>query len=264
MSEMEELPCNCPTCSRRTVQEFSELDLESQEMLLARHNLSICLSELRRIREAVRTGRLWELLETRSRVNPSLGRCFDRLAEYSEFIMKYDPVVKTHGVYHYPGPGSDRPELTRFRKRLFSMRSHWNKSKTIVLLPAGWRRPFHQDPAVEDAVRKLRDFPSVSIVFYSLPFGPVPLELDEAYPIPHTDVYDPKIPEEYARAASQVAEYVRASNPDTVFLVLGTTPLGEHVLANLKKTSPLGTELAVDGLGNVLGKLLVSQREAVK
>src|SRR5256885_12257544 len=54
-----------------------------------------CISELRKIREMIRTGRLWEMLEIRSHAHPAFKRCFERLAFHSEFLERYNPAVRS-------------------------------------------------------------------------------------------------------------------------------------------------------------------------
>ena len=252
VEEMQEFPCNCSTCKSQTVREFSKLELEEQEMTLARHNLSTCLAELKRTREMIRMGRLWELMETRARAHPAFTGFLERVAHHAAFSMRYDPVIKTHGISYYGGQsGNSRPELRRYQTRLQSTLNILRGSRVLVLMPGGWRRPFHQDPGLEEAVHLLRDFRDLSIVFYSLPFGPVPLELDEAYPVPHTDGYDPEINEEYGRAGRLTAKYVADSKIQEVFLVPGSGALAHHVESKLREEVP-SVRLIVENLASVV------------
>jgi len=250
VDEMEELPCNCPTCRGNTADSIRDISLEEREMLLSRHNLYVCISELRKIREMIRTGRLWEMLEIRSHAHPAFKRCFERLAFHSEFLERYNPAVKLHGIFYY-GPSTDpRPEIQRYSTKL--QMAVEPSAKWLVLLPSGWRRPFHQDPGLDPVVRELREMEGVSIVFYSLAYGPVPLELDEAYPIPHTDVYDPGSSDVYARSGIKVAEYVKKTDPKQILLVQGTGPLGKHIETKLRENE-LSGKLKIGTLREAVG-----------
>jgi predicted AAA+ superfamily ATPase len=51
--------------------ELRALPQQPQEEQLARHNLHVSMAELRRVREAIRQGRLWELVERRCRSHPA-------------------------------------------------------------------------------------------------------------------------------------------------------------------------------------------------
>lgn len=257
LDEMEELPCNCTTCRDNTGNSLRELLPEDKEMLLARHNLQVCMSELRKIREMIRRGRLWEVLEIRSHAHPAFKRCFERVAYHTDFLERYNPAVKLHGIFYYGRSTDPRPEIRRYSTKLSSVVEHG--ATWLVLLPSGWRRPFHQDPGLDPVVRELRDMDGVSIVFYSLPFGPVPLELDEAYPIPHTDVYDAGSSEEYVRSATKVAEHVGKVGPRHIVLVHGTGPLGKHIETKLRENE-LSGKLKIGTLKEVVGLIAAETR----
>jgi 7-cyano-7-deazaguanine tRNA-ribosyltransferase len=258
LDEMEELPCNCTTCRDNTGNSLRELPPEDKEMLLARHNLQVCMSELRKIREMIRAGRLWEMLEIRSHAHPAFKRCFERLAYHTDFLERYSPAVKLHGIFYYGRSTNPRPEIQRYSTKLSSAVEQG--ARWLVLLPSGWRRPFHQDPGLDPVVRELREMESVSIIFYSLAFGPVPLELDEAYPIPHTDVYDPGSSEEYEGAATKVSEHVKTIGPRHIVLVHGTGPLGKHIETKLRE-SELSGRLKIVPLKEVVG-LIAAESQA--
>lgn len=232
LGEVEELACECISCRSVTPDQLRALPAEEREVALAKHNLSICMTELRRIREAIRTGRLWELLEARARAHPALRRCFHRLGYHTGFVAQYNPAVKLHGIYYYGESSRLRPEIVQYSVRLLAAVEGQTRER-LVLLPAGWRRPFHQDPGLESTVRELRDLDHVSVLFYSLPYGPVPLELDEAYPIPHTDIFDQKSSDDYEISATLVADYVRRTKPKTVLLLAGEARFGMTVRTHL-------------------------------
>ncbi len=259
LEEMEELPCNCTTCQKNSAISIRELPLEEKELLLAKHNLHVCMSELRKIREMIRAGRLWEMLEIRSHAHPAFKRCFERLAYHANLMERHDPAVKLHGIFYYGRSTDSRPEIQRYSTKLQSaadLGARW-----LVLLPSGWRRPFHQDPVVDPIVRELREIENLSTVFYSLAFGPVPLELDEAYPIPHTDVYDAGDLEEYARSATKVAEYVERIGPRHIILVFGTGPLGKQIETKLRDNK-LSGKMKVGTLKEVVGLVARKSRRS--
>jgi 7-cyano-7-deazaguanine tRNA-ribosyltransferase len=250
LEEMEELPCNCTTCRENTANSIRELPLEEKELLIARHNLHVCMSELRKIREMIRAGRLWEMLEIRSHAHPAFMRCFERISYHADLLEQYNPAVKLHGIFYYGRQTDSRPEIQRYSTKLKSAGEQG--ARWLVLLPSGWRRPFHQDPAVDPIVRELREIEKVSIVFYSLAFGPVPLELDEAYPIPHTDIYDAGASEEYTRSATKVAEYVKKMDPRHIILVFGTGPLGKQIETKLRDNK-LSGRMKIGTLKEIIG-----------
>jgi len=190
---------------------------QEREARLVRHNLWACFSELRRIREAIRRGRLWELLETRSRVHPALLDCFDRIRRHSALLEASTPAVKPHGIFHLSASSDDRPEAQRFRARV--SRSFEERRKAVLLLPGRWRRPFHEDPRYQTVAKSFDDHPDISIWFYSLSWGPVPIELDETFPIAQAEGRDLGDPSLYQSKAEDVARLIRTLLPRKVFFV---------------------------------------------
>src|SRR5207245_4696956 len=127
--------------------EFMRSQEKEHETRLAQHNLWTCFSELRRIREAIGKGRLWELLELRSQAHPALQECFNRISHYAEILERSTPAVKPHGIF-YLGPSSDnRPQKLRFISKL--LHSVEERRKFVLVLPVGRRRSFHEDPRYE-------------------------------------------------------------------------------------------------------------------
>ncbi len=216
LNNMEEFPCLCDACRGRTPREVLRLKAPEIERLLSQHNLQACVSELSRIREEIRRGRLWDLLEIRAQTHPALRRCLGRIAHYSELLERYTPVAKPRGIFYF-GPNSDRrPEVVRYRAAVKNVR--YPRLKHLLLLPGRGRRPFREDPRYQPVVNRLRNIETLTICFYSVPFGPVPLELDETYPIAQTESLDPKDADIYKSRASLVCDFVANISPRTVFM----------------------------------------------
>jgi len=82
-----------------------------------------------------------------------------------------------------------------------------------------WRRPFHEDPRYESVAKAFDDHPKVSICFYSLSWGPVPIELDETFPIAQTEGPDEGDALVLNERAKQVSEFLESLHPRGVVLV---------------------------------------------
>jgi len=76
LRDLQYFPCACKICSKYTPKELSEMPSKEREHLLAWHNLNLCFAEIRRVKQAINNGRLWELLEIRAKNHPSLFRAF--------------------------------------------------------------------------------------------------------------------------------------------------------------------------------------------
>lgn len=217
LPEMVEFSCTCPACVETSPSEVLGSDPTERELRLAQHNLWACFSELRRIREAIRRGRLWELLETRSRVHPSLADCFERIRSHASILEPSTPSVKPHGIFHLGLSSEDRPEVVRYQKRI--MPSVVERRKLALLLPGRWRRPFHEDPRYGVIVNHFDNDPRISICFYSTWWGAVPIELDETFPIAQTEGRDLGDPDRYGSKAEHVVRFVKTAQPNRIILV---------------------------------------------
>jgi len=217
LGDMMEFVCPCPACVDTSPQELMGSHEGELGTRLVEHNLWTCFSELRRVREAIRKGRLWELLELRSNAHPALKECFIRIAKYAEDLERFTPAVKPHGIFYLGSSSDNRPEKLRFVSKLPS--SVEERRRFVLVLPGRWRRPYHEDPRYESVAKAFDDHPRVSICFYSISWGPVPIELDETFPIAQTeslDVLDTRILRE---RAIQVAEYLERLHPKRLVLV---------------------------------------------
>lgn len=114
VSELRELPCNCPVCVDSGPGIFSA---QNGVDLLSRHNLYATFEEMRRVRQAIHDGRLWELAQLRSRSHPKLlGALHAGLRRHRPFLESVDPITKRSALF-YSGPETRaRPEVTRARR----------------------------------------------------------------------------------------------------------------------------------------------------
>jgi 7-cyano-7-deazaguanine tRNA-ribosyltransferase len=217
LADIEEFSCMCRICDSITPGEMRRLDPSEKEELLSKHNLLACFSELRRIREVIRMGHLWDLLEHRAYANPAFEKFLAKIVQHSAFLEQFTPTVKPRGISHFGAASDHRPEMVRYAVR--RSRLPVERGKTVVLLPGRWRRPYHEDPRNLPIVSKLANNPNVSICFYTIPFGLVPMELDETFPLAQTESFDSHDPIIYKHRAEQVAALVKRLSPKRVFLL---------------------------------------------
>jgi len=165
------LPCECPVCVEYSLEEMKKAPPEERVKLLARHNLHVTFGELRNIRQAIIDGRLWEHVELRCRAHPRLLDGLRRLIRYSEFVEHFDPVSKP-SAFFYLGPESvGRSEVLRHRNRL-EERFEPTDLPTLALIPVlEMERPKFEMPERTHLIRLIP------------PFGVVPEELEEIYPL---------------------------------------------------------------------------------
>ncbi|MDP2841289.1 MAG: tRNA guanosine(15) transglycosylase TgtA, partial [Candidatus Methanoperedens sp.] len=159
LDNLQYLPCSCPVCSSYDAKEL--IKSENREELLARHNLYATFAEMREVKQAIKEGSLWELVEQRCRTHPRLLDGLKRALNHSEWIEKFQPASRA--TFFYSGPESaKRPEVVRFRKRLGNF-----KLDGRVLIRT--KRQENED-----------DF--YHVLEFKPPFGAYPMELKETYP----------------------------------------------------------------------------------
>ncbi len=224
LSELDYFPCQCPKCVRETPKEILDKPLKEQEMFLAEHNLYACLGELRRIRQAIRDGLLWEHLEMRAHAHPALLNAMKNLKKHKTFIEKQSPTAKRSGLFFFNSAALHRPEVVHYNERLSERFNQPPESRVLLLLSQSQTKPYHKSREFQkiDCVLKRieKDLPEkVHVCFYAAPFGVIPLELDEVYPLSQHDtaISDDQPTLDYV--AARVSDFVTQSHYESVVLV---------------------------------------------
>ncbi len=166
LEDIEEFPCSCPVCTRYTPKEVRELPREDRTRLIARHNLNVSISEIRKVREAIRGEWLWELVQERARFHPKLYAALEYvLKNWGDLLEVREPFSKSSGL-QYSGPETFfRPEVVRARERLRSLSSErYVVRKLYGRVPVGLKYvypfgqtvfPYEEDPADEPSDEEL-------------------------------------------------------------------------------------------------------------
>ena len=206
LADLAYLPCACSVCAETTPEAIRELPDADREATLARHNLHVSVAEIRRVRQAIRSGTLFELVERRARAHPALLDGYRALLEHTEQLERRDPVSKGSPFVVSPESAS-RPEVRRHHDRLGRLRvpdrlilSAIGRSIPPTVLPEPWTEP---TPPVWRLVP---------------PFGPVPPALSNTYPLT-AEVPDRSDGAARAAAAEAVAALQR-TRPEAALLVV--------------------------------------------
>nr|WP_231845525.1 tRNA guanosine(15) transglycosylase TgtA [Pyrococcus abyssi] len=117
LDELEYFPCSCPVCSRYTPQELREMPKEERARLLAIHNLWVIKEEIERIKQAIREGELWRLVDERARSHPKLYSAYKRLLDHYTFLEEFEPVTKKSAVFKISHESLRWPLVRRARER---------------------------------------------------------------------------------------------------------------------------------------------------
>lgn len=194
------MPCSCEICANYTPDDLRGMKKEDRMKLIAAHNLNISFAEIRKIKQAIIDGNLLELVENRCRSHPYLLDALRGLKKYKNILEEYDPAYKK-SAFFYSGPESlNRPEIYRHMKGLKKL----PKKDKLVLLPA-FKKPYSKNienillnnPEMENIhdlvgeMYKIHNLEinnpvldeSTQIAVVDYPFGIIPLEIDEVYPM---------------------------------------------------------------------------------
>ncbi|CAD7768746.1 tRNA-guanine(15) transglycosylase [Candidatus Methanoperedenaceae archaeon GB37] len=208
IEDLRYLPCSCPICSTHTRGE-----LAGDEGLIARHNLHVSFEEIRLVKQCIRDGSLWELVEERCRAHPSLLAGLKAAVSHSDWIERVDRMPKS--TFFYSGPESARrSEVQRFKRyqKRFELRGR-------VLIK-------EKDDVVDD----LDDFDYV--MDFKPPFGAYPALLRESYPFnAEVTVWDH---EAVLVAIENVRELIE-SNPDASFTLKKPGWVEEDLIKELEE-----------------------------
>ncbi len=223
LSELRYFPCSCPVCRKNDPKSMLEMEKVERQKMLAEHNLYVSFSEIRLIKQAIVEGRLWEHLELRAHGHPSLLQALKSLRKHAEYLETQSPVTKRRGLFFFSSLGLARPEVIRHRKRLFGRYSP-PKAKLLVLLPQTRMKPFHKSNEfrrfLERVRRKLGDeIDDSHVCIYAAPFGIVPIELDEVYPLSQYQIAIPLDLETIDYTAKQVADYLMTTDYERIVLL---------------------------------------------
>jgi 7-cyano-7-deazaguanine tRNA-ribosyltransferase len=177
IQDMQSLDCKCPACRGVTLESLKKMESSVRMKLVARHNLYQITDELALVKRYIREGRLWELVEMRCRAHPAMLDALRTLSDYQDFLEKTDPISREGAMFYTGIETRGRPVFKRYLDRLWE--TYVPPTDKAALFYDEGSKPYSRPYAEAfDRVRKAGYTPVVIS-----PFGPVPAELDEIYPI---------------------------------------------------------------------------------
>lgn len=251
LKSLSYLPCSCPVCRRRDAEELRGMLKGERVRLLTEHNLHVTMSEIDTVKQAIAEGGLWELMEDRCRGHPALASALRCLYKYRDDLERGSPSYKGRGLFYFDSGGLARPEITRHVKRLEEQYLPSVKKGKLLLVLAPERRPFNTaqqyarlNRMMEEGLGEAtRDF---HFCFYAPPFGVIPIELAETYPLSQFESAEPLDRETLEFASDGVARYVAKSRHKEVVIYSGTGTLDALVESKCREAcQERGKELLV-------------------
>jgi 7-cyano-7-deazaguanine tRNA-ribosyltransferase len=144
-------PCECPVCSKTDPETVSRLPPPEKLAFLIRHNLYATFGELKRIKQAIHEGSLWELVESRIRAHPNLLEAYHIMKKYSDFIETYEPFTKRTGFFYTGAETQFRPVVARVTSRIAPIQGETFEHPVFGQVPVSLSQtyPFHTDDVVK-------------------------------------------------------------------------------------------------------------------
>ncbi|MHA1617588.1 MAG: tRNA guanosine(15) transglycosylase TgtA [Candidatus Njordarchaeales archaeon] len=173
LKELRYFPCDCPICTTYTPQELLSMDSMHRQHLLAMHNLYVAQAEIRRIKQAIHEGTLWQLVAKRASSHPEIARAYKWLLDkrnlraYNLF-EELEPAFKNRGLMITRDEELYLPVVRRYRDRIFERILIWS-DKVIISTPEG-----------------SNDLPSLlgaQVLIINPVFYIIPREIRNAYPL---------------------------------------------------------------------------------
>jgi len=232
---LEYFPCSCPVCARSSLKEFLDMPREERMEDLAKHNLYVCFSEIRRIKQAIAEGRLWEYVEMRAHGHPSLFQVLKQLRKYQDYLEQHSPLSKRSGIFFFSSLGLSRPEVTRYRKKLFARYSPPRDAKMLLLLPRSRMEFYRRKRLYKRFFKEVysmigKDADRIHVCTYSSPFGVTPIELEDVYPLSQCEIAHPPDAETIRYLADQVREYINKTGYERIVVLSNTNTWEEEVV----------------------------------
>jgi len=205
ISDLTELPCSCPICISHTAQEinslFKERLPEKTEIiqnkgieLISRHNLYVSMGELKSIREAIRSGNLWEFVEQRIQSHPKLIKAYQKIPLYWKDLETQIPIEKKKGKFLKGAVSFSQPIFYRTTHKILNLYRISNHS-TILLLPEFGESLLNSSYGREwiDGVERIKTISPDNIepLIISSYFGIIPLDLYGIYPFSQREWVEP-------------------------------------------------------------------------
>ncbi len=201
--DLNELPCYCPVCASYNANEISTFFKLNKKKkngqnkgieLLARHNLHVSLGELRTIRESIRSGNLWDLVEQRIQAHPKLIKAYKKIPNYWGVIEEQIPLEKKKGQLYKGNISFIRPIFDRMTSKV-QKNYILTKNSILLFIPELEETLFNSQDGrewintIEHCV-KMSDINLEPFVISPV-FGIIPLDLYGIYPFSQRDWVEP-------------------------------------------------------------------------
>jgi 7-cyano-7-deazaguanine tRNA-ribosyltransferase len=247
LKDLQYLPCSCPVCRKYNPQELRSLPKGRRHLMIAEHNMHVIVAEIETIKQAIKDGNLWDLLETRAKGHPQMTSALKTLTKYGKYLEEGSSGFKGKGVFYYDYHSLGKPEVIRYHKRLLN---NYRKpiSKDIqILLTTPNRKPFNKNQGFTTLKKSIAEFnDKIHYCFIAAPYGLIPENLAETYPTSQYLIAEPLDYETIQYTVNNILEYIETHSMKYIVIVHKGTELEKALIRRMKGKY---TALLIDELG---------------
>ena len=113
LEELEEFPSEFSAAPGITVNQLKAMEKKQRQKIIAKHNLIVSFTEIRRVKQAIHDGLLWELVENRLRTSPALMKIFSILKREMDWISEFEPAYRYKTPIKTGNESDDRPIFSK-------------------------------------------------------------------------------------------------------------------------------------------------------
>jgi len=258
--DLKYLPCSCPICRNKSPEDLAVLPRGERQRLFAEHNMHVTMAEMETIKQAIVEGNLWDLVETRAKGHAQMTAALKRLSKYDKYLEEGSDGFKGRGLFYYDYHSIHKPEVIRHQDQLLGSYRRPADKSILVLMSEPKNRPFSGNQGFTKLRKRMNDN-RVHYCFVAAPYGLVPANLAETYPLSQFEMAKPLDHETIQYTTENVRQYMEKYPHEHVVLILKDTPLEEALLENLCdlvnseniiKSEELGGEDTMESLEKLL------------
>ena len=150
--------------------------------LIALMNLYVIKSEINKVKQSIREGRLWEYVIKKARAHPKLFETIQVLTENSKIFMDTTPIFKEKAIFLFSPEDQFRPEILSFHSYVRKFKS---KKKILVVTRDTNLKPAYVSSEYNSLKKKFKNSDSIQFCNYNQFLGLIPIEISDVFPASH-------------------------------------------------------------------------------
>ena len=248
-NNLQYLPCSCPICRNKSPEDLRVLPKGDRQRLIAEHNLHVTMAEMEIIKQAIVEGNLWDLVEIRAKGHAQMAAALKTLNNYHKYFEDNSVGFKGKGLFYYDYNSLHKPEVGNHQKQLINNYRKPAGKEILVLLTEPKNRPYNGNQGFNKLRKKGTD-PRVHYCFFAAPYGIIPADLAETYPLSQFEMAKPLDHETIQHSVKSAVEYIEKYPHKHLVAIMKDIPLDNALVEVLKDHLKDGNLIRSEELGN--------------